>query len=146
MYRLATVFDMPQVKEAERETMRSAVDIANRMADQRKNAQECFWVLTLNQKHRIISVHLVSLGTLTADLVHPREVFLPAVRDSAACVALVHNHPSGDPVPSREDKELTRRLKSAAEIMGIPILDHVILGRGERGDVAFASLAEEGML
>ena len=146
MYRLATVFDMPQVKEAERETMRSAVDIANRMADQRKNAQECFWVLTLNQKHRIISVHLVSLGTLTAALVHPREVFLPAVRDSAACVAFVHNHPSGDPSPSREDRELTRRLKSAADIMGIPILDHVILGRGERGDVAFASLAEEGML
>ena len=84
---------------------------------------------------------MISQGTLTASLVHPREVFRPALRDAAAAVVLVHNHPSGDPTPSREDREITQRLAEAGELLGIPVLDHVVVA--ERG---YASLREDGAL
>ncbi|HET6420983.1 MAG TPA: JAB domain-containing protein, partial [Geobacteraceae bacterium] len=74
-------------------------------------------------------------------IVHPREVFSPAVRESAAAVILVHNHPSGDPEPSREDVEITRRLREAGELMGVRVLDHIIIGDG-----SFVSFAARGML
>ena len=91
--------------------------------------QEKFWVLLLDNKHRLLRDPLpVTAGTLTASLVHPREVFSPAVRDSAAAVVAVHNHPSGDPSPSREDLAVTRRLAEAGNLLGIPLLDHVIVG------------------
>ena len=98
-------------------------------------------MVLLDQKHHVLRDERVSLGTLTASLVHPREVFAPAIRESAAAVAFLHNHPSGDPTPSREDRELTRRLAEAGRLMGIPVLDHVIIGEG-----GFVSLAEEGLL
>ena len=90
--------------------------------------KELFCVLMLDAKHRKIRDVQISEGSLTASIVHPREVFAPAVRDSAAAVILVHNHPSGDPTPSPEDAELTRRLRQAGEILGIRVLDHVIVG------------------
>jgi DNA repair protein RadC len=83
----------------------------------------------------------VSRGSLNQSLVHPREVFAPAVRESAAAVLALHNHPSGDPRPSREDHEVTRRLSEAGEILGIRLLDHVVIG-GE----GFTSFAREGWL
>lgn len=89
---------------------------------------EVFYVLLLDAKHRRLRDFQVSEGSLTAAIVHPREVFAPAVRDAAAAVILAHNHPSGDPAPSREDVELTRRLRDAGELMGIRVLDHVIVG------------------
>jgi DNA repair protein RadC len=85
----------------------------------------------------VLRQELVSQGTLTASLVHPREVFRPALRESAAALVLVHNHPSGDPTPSREDREITERLMRAGEILGIPVLDHVVVA--ERG---YCSLRE----
>jgi DNA repair protein RadC len=85
----------------------------------------------------VLRQELVSQGTLTASLVHPREVFRPALRESAAALVLVHNHPSGDPTPSREDREITERLMQAGEILGIPVLDHVVVA--ERG---YCSLRE----
>jgi len=103
--------------------------------------QEVFWAVLLDQKHRILREIEISRGTLTASLVHPREAFAPAMRESAAAVAFLHNHPSGDPAPSREDRELTRRLAETSRLVGIPILDHVIVGEG-----GYASLAEEGAL
>jgi DNA repair protein RadC len=84
---------------------------------------------------------VISQGTLTASLVHPREVFRPALREAAAAVVLVHNHPSGDPTPSREDREITTRLAEAGDLLGIPVLDHVVVA--ERG---YASLRESGAL
>lgn len=90
--------------------------------------QEVFCVLLLDAKHRRLRDVQVSEGSLTASIVHPREVFAPAVRDSAAAVILVHNHPSGDPAPSAEDVSLTRRLREAGDIVGIRVLDHVIVG------------------
>ncbi|MBT0663994.1 DNA repair protein RadC [Geobacter pelophilus] len=97
--------------------------------------------LLLDGKNRIIREVPISEGSLNQSIIHPREVFNPAVRDSAAAIILVHNHPTGDPTPSREDLELTRRLKEAGELMGIRVLDHVIIG-----DKNYVSLADKGYL
>jgi DNA repair protein RadC len=94
----------------------------------------------LNTKNEVIEFPTISVGTLSASLVHPREVFKPAIRASAASVVLAHNHPSGRVEPSREDREVTKRLVDAAEIIGIEVLDHVILGDG------YFSMEEHGML
>jgi len=97
--------------------------------DELKQAQqECFVVIALNAKNRVIEKHLVSLGTVSSALVHPREVFRPLILSSASNCILVHNHPSGDPTPSSSDIKVTRQLISAGEIMGIKIQDHVIIG------------------
>jgi DNA repair protein RadC len=102
---------------------------------------ERFLVLLLDGRHRVVREVVTSQGTLTASLVHPREVFRPALREAAAALILVHNHPSGDPAPSREDREVTVRLARAGEILGVPVLDHVIVA--ERG---WASLRDEGVI
>lgn len=90
---------------------------------------EVFGLLLLNGKHVPFAWCVVSQGTLTGSLVHPREVFGPALRLGAAAVVVVHNHPSGDPTPSREDRDVTRRLDQAGELLGVPLLDHVVIGR-----------------
>ena len=87
-------------------------------------------VVSLNTKHSVIAHHVVTVGTLCNSLLHPREVFRPAILDSAKCILLVHNHPSGDCTPSEEDIAVTKRIREAGKIVGIPLLDHVILGRG----------------
>jgi DNA repair protein RadC len=102
--------------------------------------RENFVAVLLNTKNEVIEFPTISVGTLSASLVHPREVFKPAIRASAASVVLAHNHPSGRVEPSRKDREVTRRLSEAAEIIGIEVLDHVILGDG------YFSMKEHGML
>lgn len=92
--------------------------------------KENFHVLLLDGKHRYVRHERVSEGILTTSLVHPREVFRPALFAAAAAIIAVHNHPSGDPEPSREDLEVTRRLQDAGKLLGIPVLDHVIVGDG----------------
>ena len=99
--------------------------------------REHFLVALLNRKHALLAVELVAIGTLDATLVHPREVFREAVRRSAASVLLAHNHPSGDPTPSPEDRALTRQLLAAGETLGIQVLDHLVVGAGR-----FVSLRE----
>lgn len=89
--------------------------------------QEEFHIVTLNTKHLPINTHLITRGTLDASLVHPREVFRPAIRDSASAIILVHNHPSGDATPSREDHQVTERLTEAGKLLGITVLDHVVV-------------------
>jgi len=98
-----------------------------RLKDKKK---EEFLCLLLDTKNRVIRDEAVSLGSLTASLVHPRETFKNAVRESAAAVIFVHNHPSGDTRPSQEDILLTKRLVQAGEVLGIRVLDHVIVGEG----------------
>jgi DNA repair protein RadC len=107
----------------------------------REVRKERFLVLCLDQKNRLIGEEQVSEGSLTEALVHPREALGPAVRLSAAAIAVVHNHPSGDPAPSRADKALTKRLVEAAELLGIRLLDHVIVG-----DSSYFSFNEAGLL
>jgi len=103
--------------------------------------QERFYVLMLDGKGRLMREVRISEGTLTASLVHPREVFRCAIREAAAALILVHNHPSGDPEPSPEDTTLTGRLRAAGELLGIRILDHVVVGHR-----SWTSFAERGMV
>jgi DNA repair protein RadC len=103
---------------------------------------ERFVMLTLDSKNRTIGYHMVSVGSLATSIVHPREVYKPAVLlENAAAVVFMHNHPSGDPAPSREDRECTSRLTQAAKILGIRVLDHVIFGAAE-----YFSFADSGLL
>ncbi|HEY6368157.1 MAG TPA: JAB domain-containing protein [Candidatus Binatia bacterium] len=88
--------------------------------------KEHFLLLTLNNKNRVNGFKVVSTGSLTASLVHPREVWRAALHLCAAAVIFVHNHPSGEPTPSQEDQEITRRLKETGDILGIRVLDHVV--------------------
>lgn len=106
----------------------SPVDVLGFLTDIKDRRKEYFVALFLNARNQVICREDVSVGSLNASLVHPREVFAPAVGSSAASVILAHNHPSGDVTPSREDIELTRRMVQAGEIMGIEILDHLIVG------------------
>ncbi len=96
-----------------------------RMREQKK---ECFIELCLDTKNQIIKEDTISVGSLNANIVHPREVFKTALAESAAHIIVVHNHPSGDPAPSKEDIEITRKLVETGKIMGIDVLDHVIIG------------------
>jgi DNA repair protein RadC len=107
----------------------------------RDSRKEYFLTLLLDGKNRIIRRVQVSQGSLNQSIVHPREVFCPAVKESAAAIILVHNHPTGDPAPSHEDIAITRRLKEAGDIMGIKVLDHIIIGDGE-----YQSFVERGLL
>jgi DNA repair protein RadC len=99
--------------------------------------KEVFKAVLLNTKHQMLKDVTVSEGSLSASLVHPREAFLPAIKESAAAVIFLHNHPSGDPTPSLEDKELTRRLAEVGQLVGISVLDHIIIGSGVPGYVSF---------
>lgn len=91
--------------------------------------QETFWIVALDARGHALALHCVARGTLSACLVHPREVFAPALRCRAHALIVVHNHPSGDPEPSVEDTQLTARLEDAGQLLGIPLVDHVVVGR-----------------
>lgn len=102
---------------------------------------EVFYALYLDTKGRLLFECEISRGTLSASLVHPREVFAPALQRRAAAVLVAHNHPSGDPEPSAEDRTTTRRLQRAGRLLGIELLDHIVIGSG-----SFQSFLEEGWL
>jgi DNA repair protein RadC len=102
---------------------------------------EVFRVLNLDSKNKLLNFQDVSRGSLSTSVVHPREVFWSAVHERAACVICLHNHPSGDPAPSREDRECTARLFNAGRILGIRVLDHVIVGEND-----YYSFADSGLL
>src|SRR5205085_7409354 len=103
--------------------------------------REHFVILMLDQKNQVIGINTVSIGSLTASIVHPRECFKPAILSNAASIICGHNHPSGDPQPSREDRALTTRLVEAGRLLGIQVLDHIIVGRD-----TYMSFADEGLL
>jgi len=121
-----------------RQALRSAVRVFQLLEHEMRGLErETFHVLLLDGKHALRRREAISVGTLTTSLVHPREVFRPAVREAAAALICAHNHPSGDPEPSAEDLEVTRRLLQAGKLLGIPLLDHVVIGDGR-----FVSLRE----
>ena len=101
--------------------------------------REYFFSLMLNSKNQLIREVLISVGSLNVSVVHPREVFSFAVRDSASALILLHNHPSGDPAPSREDRECTKRLVQAGKILGVRVLDHIVIGHEDYYSFADAS-------
>jgi len=157
----ASIESTPGLGPAKSASLRAALEVAGRLIDQplergqpirspedvRRHfrmrlgdaRRESFHVLLLDGRHRLISTDEVSVGTLTASLVHPREVFREAIRCAAAALVLVHNHPSGDPSPSAEDRSVTDRLQAAGELIGIRVLDHVIVA-----DSRYFSFREAG--
>jgi DNA repair protein RadC len=106
----------------------------------RSYRQEVFVVLLLDARQRVIGDVEVHRGSLDQSLVHPREVFAPALRESAAAILVLHNHPSGDPTPSEEDREVTLRLAQAGEILGVRLIDHVVIGAVEHRSLSRAGL------
>ncbi|WP_283246416.1 DNA repair protein RadC [Paenibacillus sp. Marseille-Q4541] len=123
-------------------TIRNPRDAAELLMEQLRYLQkEHFVCLFLNTKNHVIAQETLSMGSLNASIVHPREVFRAAIKCSSASIVCAHNHPSGDPTPSPEDIQLTRRLLEAGEIVGIEVLDHVIIGDGK-----FVSLKEQGFI
>ena len=124
------------------ESFRSSLEIFRyfkpRVEDLKK---ECFWNVLLDGKNRILKIIRISEGSMTSSHVHPREVFRPAIREAAVGVLFVHNHPSGDPKPSQEDIQSTRRLYETGKVLGIRVLDHVIIG-----SFHYFSFADEGIL
>ena len=107
----------------------------------RYEAKEHFLVVLLNSKNKVLEIKQISEGSLNSSVVHPREVFAPAVLHHAAAILTAHNHPSGDPTPSKEDKDLTNTLVQAGKYMGIPVLDHIIIG-----DARYFSFKEHSYL
>ncbi|MDA8354117.1 MAG: DNA repair protein RadC [Firmicutes bacterium] len=127
---------------AERAVIRSPGDAADYVMDEmRYLTQEHFLCLFLNTKNRVLDKQCIFVGSLNSSVVHPREVFREAIRRSSAGLICVHNHPSGDPTPSREDIQVTERLFEAGRIVGIELLDHIIIG-----DNRFYSLKEKGII
>ncbi len=119
----------------------SSRDIAQHAKDMKRGDREEFRIYLLNAKHRLIGVHTVALGSLTVAIVHPREVYKAAVLANACAIIGVNNHPSGDPEPSPEDHALTTRLVEAGVVLGIPFLDHIIIGHHRH-----FSFADQGQL
>ena len=153
------------------QTLKAALELARRMAEETRDERgvfvrspedaasvlrtvaktldhERFWTLLLDTRNRIKgAAQEVSKGILDASLVHPREVFKPAIQSGCAALVLVHNHPSGDPTPSAEDVRITRQLVQTGQVIGIKVLDHVVLGRASDGrDSDFLSMRETGMV
>lgn len=131
-----------QAGALDREHVASPGDAARfLMGRMRNETREKFMVMLLNTKNRVIQVLQVAEGSLTSAVVHPREVFAPAIVNHAACILVAHNHPSGDPYPSTEDRNLTTALEEAGNMIGIPLMDHLVIGDGyyysfkEHGDM-----------
>lgn len=130
------------VVSAERVIIRSPQDAVNLlMARLRYETREHFIILLLSTKNHVLATPTISIGSLNASIVHPRELFREVINHSAASVILAHNHPSGDPTPSQEDIGLTRKLIDAGKILEIPVLDHIIIG-----DNKYVSLKEKGII
>jgi DNA repair protein RadC len=123
------------VTDVHRPTLRTAGDVVAQSLEIRDKKKEYLLAFFLNARHQLLAKEVISIGTLTASLAHPREIFSPAIGKAAAGVILVHNHPSGDPSPSDEDIRLTKRIAQAGVIMGIELLDHLIVA--ENGCYSF---------
>jgi DNA repair protein RadC len=140
VFQIARRFGADELRPGDRFT--SSADVFRHYHERlRDRKKEVFLTLLLDGKNRVIREVQVSEGSLTASIVHPREVFAPVVRESAAAVLFVHNHPSGDPTPSREDLEITTRLREAGDLMGVRVLDHIIIGSGQ-----YVSFADRGLI
>ena len=125
-----------------RPVIRSPKDISILLMEEMRHLdREQFRTVLLNTKNQVLETEVVSVGSLSSSIVHPREVFKNPIKKSAAALILVHNHPSGDPTPSREDIEVTKRLTEAGKILGIDILDHIIIG-----DNRYSSLKEKDLI
>lgn len=142
-YTLTELLQMVQEKAMEYNSTRitSAEDVYKRLIEYSTKDKEHFLLLTLDGASRVIEQRVIHIGTLNQSLVHPREVFRPAIMDNAAGIVIAHNHPSGTLEASRADVQITQRLKEVAKLVGIELLDHVILTK-----LGYYSFSEEGLL
>ena len=122
-------------------SIRNSRDIYELFSHLSRETKEHFIAIHLDTKNRVICIDTISIGSLTGSLVHPREVFKSVLLSSAASIAVVHNHPSGTPEPSADDISITKRLKEAGNFLGIPVIDHIIIGNG-----SYLSLFEKNYL
>jgi len=128
--------------KVERPVIKCPKDVSGLLMEQMRYLdKEHFQVILLNTKNMVLGVELVSVGSLNTSIVHPREIFKRPIQTSAAAIILVHNHPSGDPTPSREDIQVTKRLQEAGQLLGINVLDHIVIG-----DNQFLSFREKGLI
>lgn len=141
-FRTALV-QLPLVVQETVEKVHCPADVCKTLPEASTLAQEAFFVLTLNGKNAVINKHLVTLGVANSALIHPREVFRPAILDGAVSIIAAHNHPNGDPTPSPEDIRTTKQLNEAGELLQIKLLDHVIIGHGA---TPYKSLQEAGLM
>lgn len=130
-----------EVNDTNLPVINGAKDAVAQLSDMRELKKEHFVVLYLNAKNQLVHKETISMGTLNANLVHPREVFEPALKYSAAQIIAAHNHPSGDPKPSEDDRDVTKRLTEAGKLMGIDVMDHVIITKNR-----YFSFKEEKIL
>ena len=134
--RLEAFVEIPKPK------IETSKDVYRLLSPKMRNLKkECFIALYLNTKNCLLREEIVSTGSLNANIIHPREVFKSAILESAAALIIAHNHPSGDPTPSKDDLELTERLIKVGRLVGIELLDHLIIGDGR-----FVSLKERGLI
>lgn len=141
VFETLTIHEVPETYFSGRTKVTTSAEIFRLFGFLANESKEVFLCLHLDSKNRIVCIDQVSTGSLNASIVHPREVFKSVMLSSAAAVLFLHNHPSGDPTPSREDLELTTRLKQAGDLLGVRVLDHIIIGNG-----CYQSLADQGML
>jgi len=139
-----------KIKEAKGEKVKGSDDVAKifysilQAEEELDKGKEHFWTMILNGQNVITEIHLIGLGILDGTIIHPREVFRPAVMENALNIVISHNHPSGNVKPSKEDIVMTARLKKAGEILGIKVLDHIIIGNeNEKG---YYSFRERGLM
>lgn len=125
-----------QFEVSERPVIDSPEKAAEQLSDIRTKQQEYFVCLTLDGANRLIATRVISIGTLTASLVHPREVFAEAITDRAASIIVAHNHPSGNLQPSQADRDVTERLREAGELLGIKLLDHMIITKSSHTTIS----------
>jgi DNA repair protein RadC len=143
VYSVKLVRDSAKIYDLKTKIVRSPQDGADafrEVFDVPSMTKEHFLLATLNTKNEIIGMHTIHIGTVNASVVHPREVYQQALLNNASSIIVCHNHPSGDPTPSREDIEVTKRLVEAGKVVGIDLLDHIVVGDGTR----YVSLKEKG--
>lgn len=145
MHYATAILQLPLLRETPRMRIRTPAEVSALCDDIRNLAQETFHALFLDAKNNLANRVLITVGLSDSCLVHPREVFRSAITSTAAAVILVHNHPSGDPTPSAEDIRITKQLIDAGKIIGIPVLDHTIIGRGMEPGQQYCSLRESGL-
>lgn len=140
-YTIPTFSIVREGRHGTKHQLRCAADVAAAFADIIEREQEEFWIVYLDVRSRMFGRTMIARGSQTKCLVDPKDIFRGAICAGAISILLVHNHPSGDPSPSREDHEITRRLKLAGELLGLPIVDHVVIGTE-----GYTSFQESGWL
>jgi DNA repair protein RadC len=135
------VVNEDSAKYFEGNSIRNSRDIYELFNYLSRETKEYFIAIHLDTKNKIVCVDTISVGSLTSSIVHPREVFKSVLLSSAASITIVHNHPSGTPEPSKDDLNITKRLREVGEFLGIPVIDHIIIGNG-----SYISLIEKGYL